>query len=279
MPNYKDGVPQPKAAANPAGIQTTPWQPGQKKERPLTWGTKEAAQEQGLTATQRYQQRVRNYGGGAGSASWNAPTQPQQPPPQEQLEYETADEVLGEEAGPPQPYQMDTTGLQTSHFSPPPKFAPGGSPAPGKTASPAPPPRQGGYTKPTSAFAPPPSGVRGAAARPTPAPPPRLPQRQNSHPDEFTASPPPAYGAEPEEYAAPSGPPPQAAGNAQLNELQARFARMGTGGSSSGGDVAAAAAAKKKPPPPPAKKAGLGAGGGSGGAAPPPVPHSSRPTF
>jgi len=69
---------------------------------------------------------------------------------------------------------------------------------------------------------------------------------------------------------------------AQVNELQARFARMNPGAGEAVGDGAGQAAMKKKPPPPPVKKAGLAAAaggqGGSGGP-PPPVPLGSRPKF
>lgn len=76
----------------------------------------------------------------------------------------------------------------------------------------------------------------------------------------------------------------------QLNELQQRFARMGTGSSANppagqeNGVISPAAAAQKKPPPPPPpKKAGLQPGqapnGSDNGQAPPPVPMSSKPKW
>ncbi|KAF2216118.1 hypothetical protein CERZMDRAFT_81284 [Cercospora zeae-maydis SCOH1-5] len=76
----------------------------------------------------------------------------------------------------------------------------------------------------------------------------------------------------------------------QLNQLQQRFARMGTGGSSSspagqesGVVTPASLAQKKSPPPPPPKKAGLQPGppgaGADNGQAPPPVPMGSKPKW
>jgi len=331
VPSFKDGPPQPLPARNPAGVQTKPWAPGQKKDR-------DAPPPDGLSAAQRYQARVRNYGGGAGSASWNAPgSQPTPPPqqqqyeqpPQAQVQYQTAAEVLGEDSTAPprpsEPFKIDSTGLSTSHLPPPPRFQPqatDGSTPSSARASPAPPAR--GPGRPASSFAPPPSGVPGR--KNAPAPPPRLPARQNSNPDEYTPPGPPAYTPQPvvearqEMFGAarPSGyeaPKQQAArpvqsgggggggggsGNAQLSELQARFARMGKGESQDGGagnagansesvNVARAVAAKKAPPPKPVKKVGVAGGaagggpaGGSGSAAagaPPAIPFSSRPSF
>lgn len=263
-----------------------------------------------MTATERYMQRTRNYNKGGEGASWGTPgaaTPPaRQQPQQADVQYQSAEEVMEEARD--EAYHMDTTGLSTTNFAPPPKLfgGPANTNSSSARASPAPPPRvTGGYTKPApSSFAPPPSGVPGAAAtRAVPTPPPRLPARQNSNPDEFTPAPPPSYTAVVEEEPEVSQPPQQGRGvgpaAAQVNELQARFARMNPvdGGRGGEGDVVAQAATKKKPPPPPVKKVGLAAtaagqgqgqggpgkgngnGGAGGGSTPPPVPLGSRPKF
>lgn len=170
-----------------------------------------------------------------------------------------------------------------------------------------------------------------------------LPPRQNEYPDEFTPPPPPSYG-EATQPAAPSNPaslnqsavnrlgqagvsvPGFGIGNNaapsetlsaqghpnQLNELQQRFSRLGTGsphmaqppsaptpswqqrqqpqptpssqyaGQQTGvippaAAPGAAAAAKKKPaPPPPPKKSTLQTNDSGDGPAPPPIPMSSK---
>jgi len=233
-------------------------------------------------------QRTRNYNKGGEGASWGAPSPAAQQQQQGEVQYQSAEEVMEEARD--EAYHMDTTGLSTTNFAPPPRLsaAPNTNPNPSSTrANPAPPPRvTGGYTKPApSSFAPPPSGIAATsrATRPVPTPPPRLPARQNSNPNEYTPAPPPSYTAvvEEPEVAQPRG---MAGGSAaaQVNELQARFARMNPGAGEAVGDGAGQAAMKKKPPPPPVKKAGLAAAaggqGGSGGP-PPPVPLGSRPKF
>jgi len=241
-------------------------------------------------------QRTRNYNKGGEGASWGAPTPAAQQQQQGEVQYQSAEEVMEEARD--EAYHMDTTGLSTTNFAPPPRLsaAPNANTDPNTSAraTPAPPPRvTGGYTKPApSSFAPPPSGVAATsrAARPVPTPPPRLPARQNSNPNEYTPAPPPSYTAvvEEPEVAQPQQARGMAGGSAaaQVNELQARFARMNPGAGEAVGDVAGQAAMKKKPPPPPVKKAGLAAtaggdghGQGGTGGTPPPVPLGSRPKF
>lgn len=250
-------------------------------------------------------------GGGLGSAV-PAPSRRQ-----------TQQEEVVEEAPkpPPGPYRVDTTGLSTTGLpAPPVRRAGTGSPAP------APPPR-------ATPSLPPRAPPRNTGA---PTPPPLLPPRQNEYPDEHTPAPPPTYGEATQPPQQPnaatlnqgalnrlgqagvsvpgfgignSASPPAQSPSAtqghptQLNELQQRFARMGTGSprpqspaqsqapatptwqqarqglQTVASSSAAPAIANKKPaPPPPPKKSSLGGGGGgAGGDAPPPIPMSSKP--
>lgn len=245
----------------------------------------------------------------------------------------------------PGPYRRDTTGLRTDNLpAPPVRRNMSGTSSPG----PAPPPRN----KPPPALPgrspAPATGAVATPPRPTAGrPPPVLPPRQNEYPDEYTPPPPPTYGEATQPNAtqnaaslnqgavsrlgqagvsvpgfgignnatAQEDTPSNQGHPNQLNELQQRFARMGTGSSSGQGSQppaaptpswqqrqapqptasssyagqqtgvapppapGAAAAAKKKPaPPPPPKKSNLqGNEGGEG--APPPIPMSSKPKF
>ncbi|KAL7945763.1 hypothetical protein V8C42DRAFT_321505 [Trichoderma barbatum] len=252
-----------------------------------------------------------------------------EPPPrfadERQLEMYDYEE---EPQAPSGPYRADTTGLSTAHLPPPPirRDAAGGRSPPS-------------YDSVVGAS---PSDTKG------PSLPPRLPPRSGSGTPDRTASPlstlgvsssslnqgavnrlgaagisVPAFGigsSSPSpannEAPPPKPPRPNATPPSQLNELQNRFARLGTSstGSSAGlpsppAETAAAAppltwaqkqaaikaaapspspsgspglAGKKKPPPPPPKKKpGLSAAApppGDGGA-PPPIPMSTRPSF
>jgi hypothetical protein len=251
----------------------------------------------------------------------------------------TQEELIAQEeaAKPPSgPYRRDTSGLRTDHLPPPPvrrTITPGASPGP------PPPPR---VNPGLPARATPPLPTRSAR------PPPVLPPRQNEYPDENTPAPPPTYG-EATQPVAPNpsllnqgalnrlgqagvsvpgfgiggsstnttapAPPSTQGHSGQLNELQQRFSRLGTGsnptptpqaqpaagpswqqysqnpqaraalsyaGQQTGvipSPAGAAAAAKKKPapPPPPPKKSNLQTNEGGGGPAPPPIPMSSKP--
>lgn len=150
-----------------------------------------------------------------------------------------------EEKPPPGPYRVDTTGLSTTNLPKPPvRRLDGASPAP----------------------RPPPTAFASGAPKPAPRLPPRLPPRQNSRPDLNTPEPPPSYN-EAAHYQAPdpgalnrlgqsgisvpgfdigrtasppkppprspSATPPGAPQAAQVNELQARFARITASNSAS----------------------------------------------
>lgn len=256
---------------------------------------------------------------------------PRPKPTQQELEAEEA-------AKPPAgPYRRDTSGLRTDHLPPPPvrrSNTPGGSPGP-------PPPPRATPGLPARATPPPPRAVAGR-------PPPVLPPRQNEYPDEHTPAPPPTYGeaTQPQppnpaslnqsainrlgqagvsvpgfgigsnNNATPQAPPSNQGHPSQLNELQQRFSRLGTGSTQTPASPqaqpspvaswqqqrqqiqnnpilsyagqqtgilpppeGAAAAAKKKPaPPPPPKKSTLQPNDGAG-PAPPPIPMSSKPKF
>ncbi|KAK3902655.1 hypothetical protein C8A05DRAFT_33620 [Staphylotrichum tortipilum] len=228
--------------------------------------------------------------------------QQQQQQQQQQLEPSPA---ADEPPAPPKPWRLDTTGLSTAHLPPPPgrkDGADGGAPPRSNPSSPA-------------ALPSPPPGVPKHEASPS-LPTRPAPSQTPSH----VPSPGPAQGyvnqAATSRLAAAGvsvpalgigavrSPGQQAGGVAQvqMNELQARFARMNnptpTGGNNPGGsDTAAAVAAKKKPPPPPPKKKkpGLAGGGGGGGGpgqswgqgrggeddegVPPPIPMATRPRF
>ncbi|KAI1128571.1 hypothetical protein F5Y10DRAFT_174669 [Nemania abortiva] len=203
----------------------------------------------------------------------------------------------------PKPYRFDTTGLSTSHLPPPPGRADGRTPQPPSAHSPTP-----IATKPKA----------------PPSLPPRLPPRSgNSTPSPISAieeaagqghmnqgainrlgaagisvpglgigggrtPPPPPARSSPPVNASPS----RAPGYGQVDELQARFARMGTSSSSQATNNGIAEAAqqrpsgqvpsivgKKKPPPPPApKKPGL-SGTRESAETPPPIPLATRPRF
>ncbi|GAP86451.1 putative gmp synthase [Rosellinia necatrix] len=204
----------------------------------------------------------------------------------------------------PRPYRVDTTGLSTSHLPPPPtrRGADGrhAQSPPIHTPTPKQTPPAVAMTKPKP---------------PPPSLPPRLPPRSgNSTPSptlvgEQAAIPgrlnqgavsrlgavgisvpglgiggtrtPPPPGARPS--------PTQAPGNSQVDELQARFTRMGTASPHQAGDnsivadgagqqPAIQALGKKKPPPPPIpKKPSLSSTRESD--TPPPVPLATRPRF
>jgi hypothetical protein len=176
----------------------------------------------------------------------------------------TQQELEAEEAAskpPAGPYRKDTSGLQTSHLPPPPvrrSNTPGSSPGPPPPhrANPGLPARTPAAALPPPRATPPP---RAAAARP----PPVLPPRQNEYPDEHTPAPPPTYGeaTQPQppnpaslnqsainrlgqagisvpgfgigggnnNNATPQAPPSNQGHSGQLNELQQRFSRLGTG--------------------------------------------------
>ncbi|KAI3344076.1 hypothetical protein F4824DRAFT_32446 [Ustulina deusta] len=218
----------------------------------------------------------------------------------------------------PKPYRVDTTGLSTSHLPPPPTRYSG---ADGRT--PQPPPAHS--PRPTA------TTQAGVTAKPKAPPslPPRLPPRsENSTPSPALAggqaasqgylnqgavhrlgaagisvpgfgiggggrTPPPL----PPPGARPSPPltasPTQAPGYGQTDELQARFARMGTSSSSqasangiaagetqqrSAGQVPSALGKKKPPPPPRSKKPEL-SGTRETADTPPPIPLATRPRF
>ncbi|KAI0804059.1 hypothetical protein GGR55DRAFT_330584 [Xylaria sp. FL0064] len=206
----------------------------------------------------------------------------------------------------PKPYRVDTTGLSTSHLPPPPTRYSGG-----QSPQPPPPARPASITQPNAITAKP---------KAPPSLPPRLPPRSGNS----TTSPSPtsadgqaasqgylnqgavnrlgAAGISVLGFGIGGGgrtppPPPtppvgaqhgptQAPAYSQTEELQARFARMGTNSSSnvnadetqqqSTGQVPSMLRKKKPPPPPPkSKKPGL-----SGGAdTPPPIPLATRPRF
>ncbi|KAI1190549.1 hypothetical protein F5B17DRAFT_62481 [Nemania serpens] len=232
----------------------------------------------------------------------------------------------GEEEEPPaepRPYRSDTTGLSTSHLPPPPSrynSADGrtvqSSPAysPVSTHTPSPTPWAGPTAKPKG----------------PPSLPPRLPPRSgNSTPSPMLASglpvsqghlnqgsidrlgaagisvpefgiggrraPPPPPGTRPSSSSVAGSPlagsPTRPPGYGQVDELQARFARMGSppspqvGGSRTPAEgtqppplrQSPSVLGKKKPPPPP-KKPTL-SGTRENADAPPPIPLATRPRF
>ncbi|KAL6864299.1 hypothetical protein J3F83DRAFT_743309 [Trichoderma novae-zelandiae] len=227
----------------------------------------------------------------------------------------------------PRPYRVDTTGLSTQHLPPPPVRR----------------------DRDAAAGRSPPSydSVVGASFSDAKAPslPPRLPPRSGSGTSDRTASPlstlgvsssslnqgavrrlgaagisVPAFGigsssspshADDNEMPPPKPPRPNATPPSQLNELQNRFARLGTQAAVPSEPAAATTAApattwaqkqaaikaaasppspsgtpglagkKKPPPPPPKKKPSLSASTAASGEgrAPPPIPMSTRPSF
>ncbi|KAI0526565.1 hypothetical protein F5B22DRAFT_165874 [Xylaria bambusicola] len=212
-----------------------------------------------------------------------------------------------EEEGPPEPksYQRDTTGLATSHLPPPPmhySVAGARSPQQQSTSSTA-------TKQPT------------AAAKPKvpPSLPPRLPPRSGNS----TPSPTLAGGqAESQGYlnqgavnrlgaagisvpgfgiGGAGGTPPQPSSQTHIlghsqttDELQARFARLGTSSSvqdsasrtaeagtrqQSIGQVASVLGKKKPPPPPPKPKKPGQSGTTESADMPPPIPLATRPKF
>ncbi|KAI0408800.1 hypothetical protein F4802DRAFT_367913 [Xylaria palmicola] len=212
----------------------------------------------------------------------------------------------------PKPYRVNTTGLSTSHLPPPPTR----STAVGGRAPPPPP----AYSQTPAAAA---ATIRTAAPAKPKAPPslpPRLPPRSgNSTPSPTVASeptasqgylnqgaisslgvagisvpglgiggssrtppPPPPPGARPSPHLPES--PAQAPGRGQVDELQARFARMGAGGDVADGlpprsGQAPSMLGKKKPPPPPKPKKPELSGIRDTADTPPPIPLATRPRF
>ncbi|KAL7932054.1 hypothetical protein V8C35DRAFT_308368 [Trichoderma chlorosporum] len=255
-----------------------------------------------------------------------------EPPPRFASEDQLAEYEAEQEAQPAssRPYRVNTTGLTTDHLPPPPVRR-----------------DAGGNRSPPSY-----DSVVGATPSDAKAPslPPRLPPRSGSGTPDRTASPlstlgvsssnlnqgaisrlgaaginVPAFGigsssphAAEDEVPPPKPPRPNATPPSHLNELQNRFARLGTSntGSSPGtpsppSETAAAPAAaattwaqkqaaiaaaalspsptgspglagkKKPPPPPPKKKPGLSAAAPppGNGDTPPPIPLSTRPSY
>lgn len=203
---------------------------------------------------------------------------------------------------PPVPYRTDTTGLSTAGFAPPPKprLEDGTPPAASARAKPGLPPRLPARAAAVPAT-PPPSyehveketvntdrgvmnqgslnrlgqagiSVPGLGIGAGPETPPRLPTRHQASPAPAPASP-------------PAAPQPSVMGHGgQMNELQARFARMNSTSSSAAGDTPQARIAsptsptgKKPPPPPPPKKKELHSEPTGAAAAPPPIPLASKP--
>ncbi|KAI0202194.1 hypothetical protein F4808DRAFT_459196 [Astrocystis sublimbata] len=208
------------------------------------------------------------------------PTQSSAADPAYQAHVEAEPEMPAE----PRPYRVDTTGLSTSHLPPPPTRSGGGSvggraPQLPAVHSPAP-----TTTTPQTTAAKP---------RAPPSLPPRLPPRSgNSSPIRTIEQ---AAGQGQVNQGAVSrlgaaginvpglgigggdGAPPQGQSSGQVNELQARFARLGASSPSQASGPAPAALNKKKPPPPPMpKKFELKA---DNIGAPPPVPLATRPRF
>ncbi|KAI0456144.1 hypothetical protein F5B21DRAFT_163026 [Xylaria acuta] len=231
--------------------------------------------------------------------------------------YQAQHGVEEEPPAEPRPYRVDTTGLSTSHLPPPPTRSSG---AGGRT------------TQSPVAYSPTPTTTQQATAtakpRAPPSLPPRLPPRSgNSTPSPTIASeqaasqghlnqgainrlgaagisvpglgigggktPPPPPGARP---SPPSmGSPSQAPGYGQVDELQARFARMGASSPAqiSGHETTAtdgtqqrpvgqvpSMLSKKKPPPPPIpKKPELSGTRAESADHPPPIPLATRPRF
>ncbi|KAI8950889.1 hypothetical protein F4801DRAFT_315399 [Xylaria longipes] len=204
----------------------------------------------------------------------------------------------------PRPYRVDTTGLSTSHLPPPPTRSGSGARSPQSPV----------------AYSPAPT----AKPKAPPSLPPRLPPRSgNSTPSPTIASeqaasrghlnqgaidrlgaagisvpgfgigggggtPPPPPGARPS-----TGLPSQGPGYGQVDELQARFARMASSspvqasgnGTTAGtqqrpvGQVPSVLGKKKPPPPPISKKPELSGTRGASADTPPPIPLATRPRF
>ncbi|KAI1427053.1 hypothetical protein F5Y12DRAFT_227491 [Xylaria sp. FL1777] len=198
----------------------------------------------------------------------------------------------------PKPYRADTTGLSTSHLPPPPTRTDGGpatTPQPGVTVKPkAPPslpprlpPRSGNSSpNPTSAGGQAASegylnqgavNRLGAAGILVPGFGIGVGGGGGGGGGGRTPPPLPPSGARPSPPSTVS--PMQAQGHGQTDELQARFARMGTSPSSQASATVPSVLGKKKPPPPPkAKKPGL-SGAREGADTPPPIPLATRPRF
>ncbi|KAI1263981.1 hypothetical protein F5Y18DRAFT_418014 [Xylariaceae sp. FL1019] len=192
-----------------------------------------------------------------------------------------------EEKPEPKPYYTDTTGLSTAHLPPPPMRRDGAD----------------GRDPQSWAQGPPPKATAAApiAKKPPPSLPPRLPARGTaSTPTAARDTAPVATGGGQLNQGAvdrlgaagisvpgfgigatkaPSSPVKGSAAPApvqgQVNELQARFARMDT----SSAPTPPSVARKQKPPPPPASKKPTVPGLGGNSDAPPPVPLASKPKF
>ncbi|KAI0552929.1 hypothetical protein F4679DRAFT_29588 [Xylaria curta] len=203
----------------------------------------------------------------------------------------------------PRPYRVDTTGLSTTHLPPPPTRSSG---AGGRTSSPAP-------TVTTQAAV-------TAKPKAPPSLPPRLPPRSgNNSPSPTITSEQAALQGQLNQGAIdrlgaagisvpgfgiggggtpppPTGPPSRAPGYGQVDELQARFARMGSSSSAQASSNETAAISgtqqrpvgqapsllgKKKPPPPPPKpkKPELPGTRAESADGPPPIPLATRPRF
>ncbi|KAI0118812.1 hypothetical protein GGR51DRAFT_497728 [Nemania sp. FL0031] len=266
---------------------------------------------------------VAAYGPAAAQGSSHA-TRPAAGQTQDAIQpYQSQQPQYAEEEPPPEPkpYRFDTTGLSTSHLPPPPGRsggADGRGPQPRPAHSPSP---AGAATIAQGAIAPKPKAP--------PSLPPRLPPRSgNSTPSPSpisaigevagqgylnqgaisrlgaagisvpglgiggggSSTPPPPPRARPSPPL--NAPPTQAPGHSQVDELQARFARMGASSSPASDSRTAAEGTqqrplgqvpsvigKKKPPPPPApKKPGL-SGTRESAETPPPIPLATRPRF
>ncbi|KAI1282446.1 hypothetical protein F5Y07DRAFT_240096 [Xylaria sp. FL0933] len=260
----------------------------------------------GPTAAQQQQQTQAP--DSAGGSRTYSPVQPY-------TQAQHVEEAAAAEAPPPEPkpYRVDTTGLSTSHLPPPPtRYSGGQSPQP-------PPPARSAVITTTQ-----PSAITAKPKAP-PSLPPRLPPRSgNSTPSPSPTSadgqaasqgylnqgavnrlgaagisvpgfgiggggktPPPLPLAGARHGPPPTAAPTQAPGYGQTEELQARFARMGTPSSSDlnpGNETqqqstrqVPSLAGKKKPPPPPPKSKKPGLSGGAD--TPPPIPLATRPRF
>ncbi|KAI0148482.1 hypothetical protein GGR57DRAFT_242087 [Xylariaceae sp. FL1272] len=203
----------------------------------------------------------------------------------QQQHYQQAQPVE-EEKPEPRPYRTDTSGLSTAHLPPPPMRRDG---ADGRVPQP-------------QAQAPPayPTTAAPLAKKPPPSLPPRLPPRSTGStpsPTRPTAHADtargqvnqgavdrlgaagisvPGFGIGTSKAPSPvksSAAPAPAPG--QVNELQARFSRLGT----STAQTPPSVTGKQKPPPPPASKKPPVPGLGGGSDAPPPVPLASKPRF
>ncbi|KAI1819323.1 hypothetical protein F4861DRAFT_544032 [Xylaria intraflava] len=222
-------------------------------------------------------------------------------PPYHAQQPQHAEEPLAE----PRPYQVDRTGLSTSHYPPPPARPSAHSPGPTATTT---------TTKAAAA----------AKSKVPPSLPPRLPTRSensirspgstNSQAvnrgylnqgainnlgaagisvpglgigDHRTPSPHPTPGTRPPPRL--TGSPAQAPGHSQVDDLQTRFGHMSAspfpsegGGGTTGNTqqhLVPSAFGSKKPPPPPAPKKPAVFRMGENTDAPPPVPLATRPKF